>query len=181
MHRSTIPLAPHGNPVGMFPTQNFWQRAPTWKKAAYVAGGVAAVGGTWMVIRWARRPKPFASLSPQCNDFALADRNEINAAIRPLVESAAQHGPVDPFFVTTQFLQRYAPACHSYPDPARNPGEAQLYVQAFAEVIRIMEEQRLLSPEQRAYFLEMVSVWGKSQGVSDAALPSMTPPTAGVI
>jgi hypothetical protein len=123
-------------------------------------------------------PDPFTTVSDQCNDFALADRQQINDAIFPLVRAAARDGAVDPFAVTTEFVRKYASHCRSYPETTRNPGEAKLYVQSFDQVLRVMQEQQLLSEDQRGYFLEMVSVWGKSQGLAVADLPAEAPPTA---
>lgn len=181
MQRSVIPLAPsHVMPHRPNPMPSFWQRAPTWKKGVYVGGAVAAVAGTVLLVQWVVRPKPFESISPQCNDFSLGNRREINSAIEPLVRDAARHGAPEPFTITREFLSTYAPSCRSYPEQVRNPGEAQLYVTAFMEVIRVMEEQALLSPEQKAYFYEMVSVWGKSQGLPSSVLPSKAPPMATV-
>lgn len=179
MQRSVIPLAPG---TGMHPRSNpmpsFWQQAPTWKKGLYVGAGVAAVASVAMLVRWAMRPTPIQSVSPQCNDFALGNRQEINQAIEPLVRDASRHGAPDPFSITREFLVTYAPHCRSFPEAVRNPGEAELYVASFLEVVRVMEEQALLSPEQKAYFYEMVSVWGKSQGVPASALPAKVPPVA---
>lgn len=171
--QSPIPYNP--NPGGL---RVWWASQSTGRKVAYVAAPVVGVTALVLVARWAMKPDPFQSVSDQCNDFALANRQEINDAIAPLVRSAAREGAVDPFAVTTQFVRRYADHCRSYPETTRNPGEARLYVESFAQVLRIMEEQQLISAPQKGYFLEMVSVWGKSQGLSDAELPSAIPPTA---
>jgi hypothetical protein len=153
------------NPPALIGTDNFWTRASTGRKVAYVAGGVAGVTAVTMLVRWAMRPDPFSTVSPQCNDFAFGDRGEINDAIRPMVRAAARKGAVDPFAVASDFVRRYTD-CHSYPQNARNPGEAELYVSSFGEVLRVMEEEQLLSPEQKTYFSEMVAVWGRAQGLS---------------
>lgn len=155
-----------------------WAALSTPKKAAVVTGGVVTVVGVAMLVRYVTRPNPIPTVTPQCNDFAFADRTEVAAAILPIIHAAAEEGAVDPFAVTTRFLRAHAPACRSYPEEARNPGEAKLYVQAFSEVMRVMQEQKLVSPDQRTYFLEMVAVWGKSQGLAQQDLPAVPPEVA---
>jgi hypothetical protein len=167
--------APVHNPGQL---RDWWGQQSTARKVAYVGGGALAVTSVVLGVRWLMKPDPFTKVSDQCNDFALGDRQEINDAIVPLVRSAASDGPVDPFAVTTEFIRRYASHCNSYPAKTRNPGEAKLYVESFAQVLRVMEELQLVSHEQRGYFLEMVSVWGKSQGLGPADLPTEPPPTA---
>lgn len=157
----------------------FWQRASTPRKVAYVGGSVLAVAGVIWAVRWATKVRPFANVSDQCNDFSLADREEINEALTPMIRKAASHGAVDPFGVTTEFVRRYAANCRTYPDTVRNPGEAKLYLRSFEEVLRIMADMQLVSPQQRAYFLEMVAVWAKSQGVPATDLPPPIPSPQG--
>jgi len=176
-HYQPQSVAPYQNPVGDG-LRSWWGAQSTGRKVAYVGGSVAGVTALVLVVRWAMTPDPFTKVSDQCNDFALADREEINQAIFPLVRSAARDGAVDPFAVTTEFVKRYASHCRSYPETTRNPGEAKLYVESFAQVLRVMEEQQLLTAAQRGYFLEMVSVWGKSQGLADSDLPANVPDTA---
>lgn len=174
VYQSQFPA--HHNPNGG--VRAWWASQSTARKVAYVGGGVAGVTVLALGIRWLVRPDPFTKVSDQCNDFALGDRQEINDAIVPLVRSAASDGAVDPFAVTTEFIRKYASHCRSYPEKTRNPGEAKLYVESFGQVLRVMEELQLLSHDQRGYFLEMVSVWGKSQGLGPADLPTEPPPTA---
>lgn len=159
-----------------------WWRARSTPAKVGIGVGVAASGIliTWGVIRLAR-PKPVRDISEGCNDFAFSNRAEVEEAILPLLRDArARHGHVDPFYVTTKFLKRYAPQCRSYPEEARNVGEADLYVQSFVKVVDVMEGERMLSPDQRKYFEEMVSVWGRMQGLSDQQLPAATQKEGGL-
>ncbi len=182
------PLAPHSPSPARVPNgpirdatpfERWWyHRTPVERGLAIGAAALAVTVPTVMVIRWLRTPAPFSQVSPQCNDFALATKEEIDRAIRPQVQAEARRGAVDPFSITTEFIRRYAPQCRAYPETVRNPGEAQLYVTSFTEVMRIMQEERLVSPEQKGYFLEMVSVWGQSQGLPESALPTKPPATA---
>jgi len=176
-HYQPQSMAPYPNPVGAG-VRSWWTAQSTGRKVAYVGGSVAGVTALVLAVRWAMTPDPFTSVSEQCNDFALGDRQEINEAIVPLVRSAARGGAVDPFAVTTEFVKRYASHCRSYPETTRNPGEAKLYVESFAQVLRVMGDEQLLTDAQRGYFLEMVSVWGKSQGLAEADLPAHVPDTA---
>lgn len=151
---------------------SWWRARSTPAKVGIVAGAALGAGlVTWGIVRLTR-PKPVRDISDGCNDFAFANQAEVEEAILPLLHAArAKYGSVDPFYVTTKFLKKYAPQCRSYPEEARNVGEAELYVQAFVKVVKVMEGERMLSPDQRQYFLEMVSVWGKTQGLSEQQLP----------
>lgn len=159
--------------------RGWWGDMPTPLKAGVVGGAVAGVGLLAWGIHWLMRPKPIKDISEGCNEFAFATATEVDEAILPLVKSArSSSGNVDPFYVTTQFLKRHAPQCRSYPEEARNVGEASLYVQAFEKVVALMNGQKMISPDQMAYFYEMVSVWGRSQGLSAAQLPKVPVTTA---
>lgn len=178
-----LPLPPASRYPNAAPRQAYWferpwAQQPTAVKAAVVGTGVVAAGAAvFGVYRFITKPRPFTSVADQCNDFAFGDREEINDALNPMVRSAANRGAVDPFAVTTAFVQKYAPQCRTWPEPVRNPGEAKLFLQSFLEVLRVMEEQQLLSADQKAYFLEMVSVWGKFQGIPLIELPVKPPAT----
>jgi hypothetical protein len=152
---------------------SWWRARSTPAKVGIVTGAVVGAGlVTWGIVRLTR-PKPVRDISEGCNDFSFANQAEVEEAILPLLRAArTRHGPIDPFYVTTRFLKRYAPDCRSYPEEARNVGEAELYVQSFVKVVAVMEGERMLSPDQRKYFLEMVSVWGRMQGLSEQQLPA---------
>lgn len=166
----------YGNPeavavVGPAPL-GWWTRQSTPKKVAVVAGSVAAVGLTIWGIRRMLAPEPIRDISDGCNDFAFANEAEVEETIIPLLRSArTRTGGIDPFYVTTRFLRKFAPDCRSYPEEARNVGEAALYVQSFVKVVNTMEGERMLSPDQKQYFLQMVSVWGRTQGLAPDELP----------
>lgn len=152
----------------------WWARQSTGMKIGVVAGGVAGVSLIAWGIHWLTKPTPVRDISEGCNDFAFANKEEVDEAILPLIKSARSGtGLVDPFYVTTLFLKKYAPECRSYPEEARNVGEALLYVQAFTKVVENMNGQRMISADQMSYFFEMVSVWGKSQGLAESQLPKV--------
>jgi hypothetical protein len=157
----------------------WWRARSTPEKVGIVAGGIVGVSLiTWGIVRLSR-PTPVRDISEGCNDFAFSNKAEVEQAILPLLKEArSQHGTVDPFSVTTKFLKRYATQCRSYPEESRNVGEAELYVQSFVKVVDVMKGERMLSPDQRMYFLEMVSVWGRMQGLGDRQLP-VIPQTEG--
>jgi len=152
----------------------WWRARSTPVKVGIVTGGVVCAAlTTWGIFRL-MRPDPVRDISEGCNDFAFANQAEVEEAILPLLRSArSAQGSVDPFYVTTRFLKRYAPQCRSYPEEARNVGEAELYVQSFVKVVDVMEGERMLSPDQREYFLEMVAVWGRMQGLGAQQLPNL--------
>ena len=167
----------YGNPpeavavVGGAPL-GWWTRQSTPKKVAIVAGSVAGVSLAVWGIRRMLAPEPIRDISDGCNDFAFANEAEVEETIIPLLKSArTRTGHIDPFYVTTRFLRKFAPDCRSYPEEARNVGEALLYVQSFVKVVNTMEGERMLSPDQKGYFLGMVSVWGRTQGLSAEELP----------
>lgn len=163
------------NPEGNLPaTAGWWGRQSTVKKVALVGGGVVGTGLVVWGIRALTRPNPVHDISDGCNDFAFANQAEVEEVIIPMLKNARRMtGNIDPFYVTTRFLKKYASECRSYPEEARNVGEADLYVQAFVKVVNAMEGERMLSPDQKLYFLQMVSVWGRAQGLVDAQLPAV--------
>lgn len=163
--------------IGAF---GWWGRQSTWTKVGLVTGGAMFTGLAVWGIRRLMQPDPIQDISEGCNDFAFANQAEVEEAIIPMLRSArTRTGSIDPFYVTTMFLKRYAPDCRSYPEEARNVGEADLYVQAFVRVVNAMEGERMLSPDQREYFLQMVSVWGRAQGLTDRQLPGGPRTTVG--
>jgi hypothetical protein len=155
----------------------WWTNRSNLGKAGIVAGGVVGASLlTWGIIRLSR-PDPIRDIAEGCNDFAFANQAEVEKAILPMLRNAqARAGIIDPFSVTTAFLKRYAPDCRSYPEEARNVGEADLYVQTFVKVVQVMEGERMLSPDQKLYFWEMVSVWGRNQGLTETQLPAPQAP-----
>lgn len=157
---------------------NWWGRQSTLKKVAIVGGGVAGASLlVWGIYRLSR-DEPIRDISEGCNDFSFASQAEVEQTILPILRQARHgSGSVDPFYATTIFLKKYAPECRSYPEEARNVGEAELYVQAFVHVVNTMKGQRMLSPDQERFFLEMVSVWGRAQGLADSQLPVITTTT----
>ncbi len=151
----------------------WWERQSGMKKAAIVGGGIAGISLAIWGVRRLTRVEPIKDISEGCNDFGWANQAEIEEAVLPLLRSArTRTGTIDPFYVTTRFLKKYAPDCRSYPEEARNVGEAQMYVEAFVNVVNTMEGERMLSPDQKGYFLQMVSVWGRNQGLTDEQLPA---------
>ncbi len=166
----------YDNPENNLPVKTgaygWWGRQSTIRKVGVVAGGVAFTGLTVWGIHRLMRADPIRDISEGCNDFAFANQAEVEEAIIPMLRSArTRTGSIDPFYVTTKFLKKFASECRSYPEEARNVGEADLYVQAFTKVVGAMEGERMLSPDQKEYFLQMVSVWGRAQGLTDAQLP----------
>lgn len=159
-------------------SRGWWHDMPTELKVVTVGGAVAGVSLVAWGIHWLMRPKPIKDISENCNEFTFATETEVNEAILPLLKSArSSSGNVDPFYVTTLFLKQYASKCRSYPEEARNVGEAQMYVQAFSKVVALMQGQKMISPDQVQYFYEMVAVWGRSQGLSPSQLPQAPVPS----
>ena len=159
--------------------QQWWHaRTPLQRRLMIGGATVAVLVPTVIVVRRIMRPNPITNVTDQGNDVALGPREEIDEALRGPIRATARRGAVNPFEITSDFVKRYAPNCRRFPEAARNPGEARLYVESFVQVVRIMVEDQLISDAQRNYFLEMVSVWGKSQGLTASQLPSPVPQTA---
>jgi len=143
-----------------------WRDLEPWQRYSIAGVGTVAVGSlVFWGVRALMRPEPFQDIGPQCSDFSLANRQEIDDALVPMVREAASRGAVDPFSVATRFVKRYAPECRSYPSEPRNAGEGQLYVAAFNEVLRVLEAEGLSTSAQQSYFSEMVGVWATAHGV----------------
>lgn len=178
LHRSNALTSRHNPSYGeikaWFTTQPLHTQVGT---VAVVVGGAAGlVLGTRAIIRRLRRPKPFARLAPQCNEFEFADRQVRNDAIIPIIRRAGK--TMDPFEITKEFVREYAPDCSPWPAP-RSPGEAELYAKSFMDVLRVMEDENLLNHAQKAMYAAMIAVWASHQQVREVppVLGSTTVPT----
>lgn len=170
MHSDTsmIPYGHQSNPT--LRDRIGWEDMEPWQRWALIGVGVAAGTGIAVTaVRHFTREEPISQVGPQCSDFSLSNRAEIDETMKPMVLAAAERGAVDPFTLASQFIARYAPECRSWPDQPRNPGEGQLYVAIFFEVLRVMGEAGLATTAQAKYYGDMVTVWAAAQGVEVAA------------
>lgn len=143
-----------------------WTNAGTPAKVAVTGGGVAlGLYGAYRLYRWATKPDPITDIGPQCSEFALGSRTEVDAALVPIVEAHARRGPVNPFEVASEFIRRYAPECRSFPAEPRNPEEGRLFLVAFDETLRVLQEHSLTTDAQLKYFESMVLVWAQGVGL----------------
>ena len=134
------------------------------------AGVVAGVAAISAIVLVATKPKPKPkkniglTVKPQCAGYTITDPMRLRDALRKQIAKSSKQRSPDPFTETSAFLRKRF-KCTTYPDPARNPGEAELYAVVFKMVTEIMEQEMLTSADQRRTYDQMVDTWAASQGV----------------
>lgn len=185
MHDFTRHLPPYSpyptaraNPLGASVVRAYRGLSPTAKYLLTGGLGVAVLATGVVIYRAAVRPRPFQVHNAACSSFTMGTDVELDEAIKPIIREHLRWRPaVDPFAVTTDLIHRYAPDCRSYPEESRNPGEAELFVACFIQVIRVMDVMRLLTESQRRYFTAMIDVWARAHDLGGVApVPPPAPP-----
>lgn len=134
-------------------------------------GALVVFGGLAYAFKDDAQPTPKKKdfgiqVDPQCNQFTVTSEARIRDVIREEVRSLGKQGPVDPFDVARNYLNKAAPDCTTFPENTRNPGEAALFIMTLNTALDIMMEENLLSGAQVLTFQQMAQVWGVSQGIS---------------
>jgi len=139
-------------------------------KVLLVAGvvTVAAIGALIVGLAKADKPAPKKNfgitVGPQCSTYEVTDSATISETISRLVDNSAALGAIDPFAATSTWLRGAAGQCKSFPDQARNPGEASLYREIFLQIIETMRTKQLLSTEMHDTYVAMIDTWARAQG-----------------
>lgn len=140
---------------------------------AAIVAGIAGVAGI-AVAATAPKPKKKVNVGlkvkAQCSGYTITDPMRLRDALRKQIAITAKKTSPDPFTETSRFLKKYF-KCTAYPNPARNPGEAELFAVVFKMVTEIMEQEMLTSADQRRTYDDMVDTWAASQGVGGKVEP----------
>jgi hypothetical protein len=100
-----------------------------------------------------------------CQQWNVLDASALRDELRTLIRRYQTKGPINPFDVATEYSEKIAPHCVTFPSNTRTAQEAKLYVVIFNTVLDVMNQEKLTDLPQMAMWTNMVKAWAVAQGV----------------